>query len=358
MFYEFLFPLHTEHILFNVFRYITFRTFGCLMTALMIYLVFGRIFIARLRSWQATQFIRSDGPQSHQVKTGTPTMGGLLMIVAITVSTLLWGNLHNQSVLCVLLLLLLYAGIGLTDDLLKVRRQSNQGLSGRMKLLLQSTIAAGFALWLWKGAQIDTSLSVPFIKTFQPELAYWYVPFAVLVIVGASNAVNLTDGLDGLAAMPTVVAFATYAFLAYAVGHATIANYLQIPHIVDGGELAIFCGGVVGAGIGFLWFNTYPAEIFMGDVGSLSLGGALGFVSLFTKNELLLVIVGGIFVLEALSVITQVCSFKLTGRRIFRMAPLHHHFELKGWPEPKVIVRFWIISFILAMVALSTLKLR
>jgi phospho-N-acetylmuramoyl-pentapeptide-transferase len=285
-------------------------------------------------------------------------MGGILIIFSITFSTLLWGNLRNVSVMCVLGLLLLYAAIGLADDIIKIRNQSNKGLSGRMKLLLQGIVAAGFAYWLWSGMGIDTSLSVPFIKKFQPELGLWYIPFAVLVIVGASNAVNLTDGLDGLAAMPTIVAFATYALLAYAVGHAQIANYLQIPHIASSGELAVFCGGVIGAGIGFLWFNTYPAEVFMGDVGSLSLGGALGFVSLFTKNELLLVIVGGIFVLEALSVITQVFSFKLTGRRIFKMAPLHHHFELKGWPEPKVIVRFWIISFILAMIALSTLKLR
>lgn len=358
MFYEFLYPLHDEHILFNVFRYITFRSFGSLITSLAIYLIFGKIFIARLRSWQATQFIREDGPQSHQVKTGTPTMGGVLIIIAITISTFLWGNLHSIPVLCVLALLLLFAGIGLADDLMKIRGKTNQGLSGRMKLLLQSSIAAGFAVWLLYGHGLDTSLSVPFVKTFQPELSFWYIPFAVLVIVGASNAVNLTDGLDGLAAMPTIVAFATYAFIAYAVGHAQIAGYLQLPHIVDAGELAVLCGAVIGAGIGFLWFNTYPAEIFMGDVGSLSLGGALGFVSLFTKNELLLAIVGGIFVLEALSVITQVVSFKLTGRRIFRMAPLHHHFELKGWPEPKVIVRFWIISFILAMIALSTLKLR
>ena len=358
MFYEFLYPLASEHIIFNVFRYITFRTFGGLLTAMAIYLIFGRLFIAKLKSLQATQTVRDEGPDHHQVKTGTPTMGGILMIASIAISTLLWGNLHSVPVLCVLLLTLLYAAIGLIDDLKKVRSGSNTGLSGRMKLFLQIIIAAGFSYWLWQGADFSTSLSVPFFKAFHPDLGPWYIGFAILVIVGASNAVNLTDGLDGLAAMPSIVAFATYAFFAYIAGHVQLADYLQLPYIPSAGELSIFCGSVVGAGIGFLWFNTYPAEVFMGDVGSLSLGGALGFVALATKHELLLVIVGGIFVLEALSVITQVISFQLTGKRIFRMAPLHHHFELKGWPEPKVIVRFWILSFILAMIALSTIKLR
>ncbi len=358
MLFEWLYPLHAEHIIFNVFRYITFRTFGSLVTALAIYLFLGRYFIARLRNWQMTQYIRDEGPQSHQTKTGTPTMGGILILISITISTILWGNFSSIPTWCTLGVLLLYGAIGLWDDLTKVRGKNNQGLTGRMKLILQVLTAAGFAIWLWRGMHIDTSLSVPFIKTFRPELGAWYVLFAILVVVGASNAVNLTDGLDGLATMPSIVAFATYAFLAYAAGHSLIAEYLQIPHLAGGGELAVFCGAVVGAGIGFLWYNAYPAEVFMGDVGSLALGGALGMVSIFTKNELLLMIIGGIFVLEALSVITQVISFKLTGRRIFRMAPLHHHFELKGWAEPKVIVRFWIISFILAMVALSTLKLR
>jgi len=358
MFYEFLYPLASEHIIFNVFRYITFRTFGGLITAMAIYLIFGKLFIAKLRSLQATQFVRDDGPEHHQVKTGTPTMGGLLMIISIALSTLLWGNLHSTPVLGVLVLTVAYAGIGLADDLMKVRSKSNNGLSGRMKLLLQAIIAGGFAIWLWGGMHIDTSLTVPFFKTFRPELGPWYILFAILVIVGASNAVNLTDGLDGLAAMPCIVAFGTYAFLAYIAGNIQLADYLQLPYMAGTGELSVFCGTVVGAGIGFLWFNTYPAEVFMGDVGSLSLGGALGLLALFTKHELLLVIVGGIFVLEALSVITQVISFQLTGKRIFRMAPIHHHFELKGWAEPKVIVRFWIVSFILAMIALSTLKLR
>ncbi len=358
MFYEWLFPLHEEHIFFNVFRYITFRSFGALMTSLIIYLLCGKYFIARLQSLQFTQWIRDEGPESHQSKTGTPTMGGLLIVGAIVLSTLLWGDLHNFQVWAVLSLLVLFGLVGLIDDLKKVRSRTNQGLSGKMKLLLQGIIAAGFAVWIWQGMELDTRLVVPFFKSLQPVLDYWYVPFAVLVIVGASNAVNLTDGLDGLATMPSIVAFATYAILAYIIGHAQIAEYLQIPHQAATGELAVFCASVVGAGIGFLWYNTYPAEIFMGDVGSLALGGALGLTSLFTKNELLLVIVGGIFVLEALSVITQVISFKLTGKRIFRMAPIHHHFEIKGWKEPKVIVRFWIISFILAMIALSTLKLR
>lgn len=357
MFYE-LYLANPEKIIFNVFRYITFRSFGGLMTALTIYLFLGKYFIAKLRRFQFTQWIRTEGPESHKTKTGTPTMGGTLIIIAIVVSTLLWGNLRNLPVWSILLLLILYAAIGLADDLKKIRGKTNQGLSGKTKLLLQGTVALAFALWLWKGLSIDTSLVVPFFKGLQPLLDYWYIPFAVLVIVGASNAVNLTDGLDGLAAMPIVVSFATYTLLAYAVGHFQIAQYLQLPHQAVTGELAIFCASVVGAGIGFLWYNAYPAEVFMGDVGALSLGGALGLVSLFTKQELLLVIVGGIFVLEALSVITQVISFKSTGRRIFRMAPIHHHFEMKGWKEPKVIVRFWIISFILAMIALSTLKLR
>lgn len=358
MLLEFLYPLHSEHIIFNVFRYITFRAFGGLMTALILYLALGKVLIARLRSWQFTQYIRDEGPEHHQVKTGTPTMGGMLIIGAIAISTLLWGNLRNPNVVGILILLVTFAAIGLLDDVLKIRGRTNQGLSGRMKILLQAGAATGFALWLCGGLEIDTRLVVPFFKTIQPELSIWYVPFAVLVIVGASNAVNLTDGLDGLATMPTIVAFATYGLFAYIAGHFKIADYLQIPHLLPAGELTVFCTIVIGACIGFLWFNTYPAEIFMGDVGALSLGAALGAVSLFTKNELLLVIVGGVFVLEALSVITQVVSFKLTGKRIFRMAPLHHHFELKGWPEPKVIVRFWIISFIMAMIALSTLKLR
>jgi phospho-N-acetylmuramoyl-pentapeptide-transferase len=358
MFLEFLYPLHSDYIFFNVFRYITFRAFGGLLTSLLIYLMLGKLFIAYLRNWQLTQWIREEGPQSHQVKSGTPTMGGILIVASVVISTLLWGNLRNLSLWSVLFLLISYALIGLADDLMKIRSKSNQGLSGRMKLLLQGMVALGVAVWLLQVVEIDTRLAVPFFKSFQPELTFWYIPFAVLVIVGASNAVNLTDGLDGLAAMPSIVAFATYALLAYIAGHIQLANYLQVPYLASAGELTVFCTCIAGAGIGFLWFNTYPAEIFMGDVGSLPLGGTLGLVSLHTKNELLLVIVGGIFVMEAVSVITQVVSFKLTGKRIFRMAPIHHHFELKGWPEPKVIVRFWIISFVLAMIALSTLKLR
>jgi phospho-N-acetylmuramoyl-pentapeptide-transferase len=358
MFYRFLYPLAEKVILFNVFKYITFRTFGALATSLVVYFLFGRYQILFLQKWQVTQTIRKDGPQSHLAKAGTPTMGGLLTLLATAVSVLLWMDFANLSVWLVLGLFTAYALIGFYDDYRKIRYGSSKGLPGRFKLLLQAAFATAAAWALIRCFSPDTSLAFPFFKTIRPDLGWWYLPFSVFVIVGASNAVNLTDGLDGLATGPSIISFMTYGLLAYIAGNTKIAAYLQIPYIAGAGELAIFCGALTGALIGFLWFNTYPAEIFMGDTGSLPLGGALGYLAIATKNEFLLVIIGGIFVLETLSVMTQVVSFKLTGKRVFLMAPIHHHFELKGWDEPKVIVRFWIISFVLALVALSTLKLR
>lgn len=358
MFYKFLYPLAAQQILFNVFKYITFRTFGSLLTALFLYFLLGGRQIQFLQKWQIRQTIRKEGPGSHFEKAGTPTMGGVLIMICTVVSVLLWMDMSNLSVWMVLLLFVSVALIGFYDDLRKIRYGSSKGLPGRYKLLAQILVATFVSLVLIRFFIPDTRLSVPFFKAVRPDLGFWYLPFAIFVIVGASNAVNLTDGLDGLASGPSITAFMTFMVLAYLSGHSKIAQYLQIPHIPGGGELAIFCGAIVGSLIGFLWFNAYPAEIFMGDVGSLPLGAALGYVALVTKNEILLVIIGGVFVLETVSVLTQVASFRMTGKRIFRMAPIHHHFELKGWDEPKVIVRFWIISFILSLVALSTLKLR
>ncbi len=358
MFYHFLYPLADEVILFNVFKYISFRTFGALLTAMFLYFLFGKFQILFLQRWQVTQTIRKDGPQSHLAKAGTPTMGGLLTLVCVAASVLLWMDFANWGVWQILILFLGYGLIGFYDDYRKIRYGSSRGLPGRYKFLAQVVVALAISYWMIESFNPDTRLSLPFFKTIRPDLGWFYLPFAVLVIVGASNAVNLTDGLDGLATGPSITAFMTYAVLAYGAGHVKISSYLQIPYIVGSGELAIFCGAIVGALIGVRWFNTYPAEICMGDVGSLPVGGAVGYVALATKNEFLLVIIGGIFVLETVSVMTQVVSFKLTGKRIFLMAPIHHHFELKGWDEPKVIVRFWIISFILSLVALATLKLR
>lgn len=358
MLYKFLYPLSTDLILFNVFKYITFRTFGALMTAILLYFLLGGRQIRFLQKWQVKQAIREEGPKSHYEKAGTPTMGGILILFCTAVSVLLWMDLSNLSVWMILALFFSYALIGFYDDWRKIRFGSSKGLAGRYKFLLQMVMAAVVSLVLIQFFIPDTRLSLPFFKQVRPDLGIWYLPFAICVIVGTSNAVNLTDGLDGLAAGPSITCFVTFMLLAYFAGHSKIAGYLQIPYIPGSGELAIFCGAIVGALVGFLWFNAYPAEIFMGDVGSLPLGGALGYLALVTKNEFLLVIVGGIFVLETVSVMTQVASFQLTGKRIFRMAPIHHHFELKGWEEPKIIVRFWILSFLLALVALSTLKLR
>lgn len=358
MLYHLLYPLHTEFSALYVFRFITFRTIYATITALMISFILGPWLIATLQRLQVGQSIRKVGPESHFVKEGTPTMGGALILVAIIIPTLLWADLTNIYIWICLLVTAGYGAIGFIDDYLKVVRKNSDGISARQKMFWQLLIAAIAALSLYYSGLVETHLSVPFFKNVNPDLGFFYIPFAMLVMVGASNAVNLTDGLDGLAIGPMIVGAGTFLLLAYLVGNANLARYLQITGVPGAGELSILCGAMVGAGLGFLWFNTYPAQVFMGDVGSLSLGGALGTIAVITKNEFVLVIVGGIFVVEALSVIVQVVSFRYWGRRVFRMAPIHHHFELKGWPEPKIIVRFWIISIILALVALSTLKLR
>jgi len=361
MLYELLYPLR-EHVgFFNVFRYITFRTAGAVLTALVLSLLMGPWFISTLRRLSVGQNIREVGPQSHLVKAGTPTMGGVLILFALVVSTLLWADLRSPFVFVALAVTVAFGAIGFTDDFLKVRRRRNLGLSARAKFLSQALVAglAGLVLLIdserW---QFAPTLTVPFFKDVAVDLGWFYVPFVMLVLVGASNAVNLTDGLDGLAIGSTLIAAGTYAIFTYVVGHRLVAEYLQVPFLPGVGEVTIFCGALVGASVGFLWFNCHPAEVFMGDVGSLALGGAIGMVAVLAKQELVLILVGGLFVAEALSVILQVGSFKLTGKRIFRMAPLHHHFELRGWAEPKIIVRFWIIAAIFALVSLSTLKLR
>ncbi len=358
MLYHLLYPLHTEYSVLYVFRYITFRTIYATITALLISFILGPWLIETLQRMQIGQTIRKVGPESHFVKEGTPTMGGALILLAIILPTLLWADLTNLYIWVTLLVICGYGAIGFIDDYLKVVRKNSDGISARQKMSWQILIAFVAALLLYQSGSFDTHLSFPFFKNVNPDIGIFYIPFAILVMVGASNAVNLTDGLDGLAIGPMIIAAGTFLLLAYLVGNAKLANYLQITGIQGAGELAILCGAMVGAGLGFLWFNSYPAQVFMGDVGSLSLGGALGTIAVITKNEFVLVIVGGIFVIEALSVIVQVVSFRYWGRRVFRMAPIHHHFELKGWAEPKIIVRFWIISIVLALIALSTLKLR
>lgn len=359
MFYHLLYPLHTSISVFNVFRYITFRTIYASLTAFLICFIFGPWMIRRLSELQIGQYIRTDGPETHHKKAGTPTMGGTLIVFSIVLSTLLWCNLTNVYVWIALLVVVGYGSIGFIDDYLMLIKKRNRGLTVRVKFLMQVMLALATGILLYFIPDFNTRVTIPFLKTMSPDLGAGYVLFVVLVIVGTSNAVNLTDGLDGLAIGPVIIAAVTYMIFAYVAGHVKIADYLQISYVPGSGEVAVFCGAVAGAGMGFLWFNTYPAQVFMGDVGSLSLGAALGAVSVITKQEILLVIVGGIFVVEALSVIFQVGYFKVThGKRIFRMAPLHHHFELKGWPEPKVIVRFWIIAIALALISMSTLKLR
>ena len=358
MLYHLLYPLHTEYSVLYVFRYITFRTIYATITALLIAFIVGPWLIAALQRMQIGQTIRKDGPEAHFVKEGTPTMGGSLILLAIVLPTLLWADLNNRFIWITLLVTTGYGVVGFVDDYLKVVRKNSAGVSARHKLFWQVLLATIAALLLYFGGDFSTHLSLPFFKDIKPDLGWLYIPFAVLVMVGSSNAVNLTDGLDGLAIGPMIIAAATFLLLAYLSGNAKLSSYLQITGVSGAGELSVLCGAMVGAGLGFLWFNTYPAQVFMGDVGSLALGGALGTVAVITKNEFVLVIVGGLFVMEALSVMVQVISFRYWGRRVFRMAPLHHHFELKGWPEPKIIVRFWIISIILALIALSTLKLR
>ncbi len=358
MLYHIFFPLATNIKLFNIFKYLTFRTIYSMITALLVCFVLGPWFIRRLEAMQARQVIRTDGPESHLQKQGTPTMGGVIILAAIVFPTLLWADLTNQYIWLALFITVGYGLIGFVDDYKKVVEKNTKGLSARQKMFWQVVLAGAVATVLFLKPGFSEELYFPLFKNFHPDLWIWFIPFATLVIVGASNAVNLTDGLDGLAIGPVAINAATYMLFSYIAGHATLAAYLQSPRVVGAGELAVLCGAMVGAGLGFLWFNSYPAEVFMGDVGSLSLGGTLGTIAVLTKQEILLVIVGGIFVVEALSVIFQVGSYKYRGKRIFRMAPIHHHFELKGVAEPKIIVRFWIISIILALVAISTLKMR
>lgn len=351
----------SQHIsAFNVFKYLTLRAILGVMTSLFISLLAGPWVIRRLQSMQIGQAIRDDGPQSHLVKAGTPTMGGALILLSIFTSTLLWSDLGNRYVWVVLVVTLAFGTVGWVDDYRKVVEKHSQGLPARWKYFWQSLAGLGAAVFLYTSAAspAETQLIVPFFKQVAWDMGLFYVLLTYLVIVGASNAVNLTDGLDGLAIMPTVLVGGALGVIAYLAGNFEFANYLHIPFIRGAGELVIFCTALGGAGLGFLWFNTYPAQIFMGDVGALALGAALGVIAVIVRHEIVLFIMGGIFVLETVSVILQVASFKLTGKRIFRMAPIHHHFELKGWPEPRVIVRFWIITVMLVLFGLATLKLR
>ncbi|HEX6103503.1 MAG TPA: phospho-N-acetylmuramoyl-pentapeptide-transferase [Alphaproteobacteria bacterium] len=362
MLYHLLFPL-AEHIsAFNVFRYITFRTGGAVMTALLVSFWLGPSLIRWLKKKQREgQPIRLDGPESHLLtKKGTPTMGGVLILLALAISTLLWADLGNRYVWIVLWVTIGYGAIGFGDDFLKLTKRNSKGLPGRMKLALQVGIGliAAMSIMVVAPEELATELAVPFLKDVLIHLGILFVPFAALVMVGASNAVNLTDGLDGLAIGPVMIAAGCFALISYLVGNTVFAGYLQIHYVPGAGELAVFCGALVGASLGFLWFNAPPAMVFMGDTGSLSVGGALGTISVIVKHELVLAIIGGLFVLETASVIMQVASFKLTGKRVFKMAPLHHHFEKKGWAEPTIVIRFWIIASILALAGLSTLKLR
>lgn len=357
MLYHLLYPLHTYHTIFNVFQYITFRTIYAVVTALFLSFIVGPYLIKKMSAMQIGQVIRKNGPPQHLNKEGTPTMGGVIILLAVIAPTLLWANLKNPYIWLLIAVTLGLGAIGFVDDFKKVVQKNSNGLLPRYKLLWQVIIALGVGLFLYFMG-FSTSITVPFFKNAVLPLGWLYIPFVILVIVGASNAVNLTDGLDGLAIGPITIVAATYMLFAYLTGHVKIANYLQILYVPKVGELTIFAGALVGASLGFLWFNSYPAQIFMGDVGSLALGGAVGTLAVLTKQEILLVLAGGVFVVEALSVIFQVSSFKLRGKRMFRMAPLHHHFELNGWPEPKIIVRFWIISIILSLIAISTLKLR
>lgn len=361
MFFRLLYELRDTVSAFNVFQYITFRAAMATLTALIVSLLLGPRMISSLRHLQIGQEIREEGPSSHQIKKGTPTMGGLLIIMAVVVPTVLWADPESSFVWIVVTSMLLFGAIGLADDYLKVSRKRNLGLRAWTKITLQIIVALALGLFLMRLAeqgQFSTTLSFPFFKTFNPDLGWFYPVFVLLVLVGAANAVNLTDGLDGLAIGSLLIVWVAFTVLTYAAGHALVADYLAIPNVKGVGEITVFCGSVVGACLGFLWFNSHPAEVFMGDVGSMGLGGALGTTAVLIKQELLLIVAGGLFVLEALSVILQVGSFKMRGRRIFRMAPLHHHFELGGWSETKVVIRFWIIALIFALLALATLKLR
>jgi len=362
MLYELLAPLADQFTLFNLFRYITFRSGGAVVTALVISFICGPWIINWLKVKQrGGQPIRLDGPAGHLLtKAGTPTMGGFLILLAVTGSTLLWADLRNGYVWVTLLVTAGFGAVGFFDDYRKLTKRSSKGIPGRLRLLIEFAIAlaGAVAVILLMHRPLGTSLTVPFFKTVLPDLGWFFAVFAALVVTGSANAVNLTDGLDGLAIVPAMIAAGCFMLISYLVGNLVFANYLQIQHVTGAGELAVFCAAMVGAALGFLWFNAPPAMVFMGDTGSLSIGAAVGIVSVVTKNELVLAIIGGLFVLETVSVIVQVASFRLTGKRVFRMAPLHHHFEQKGWKEPTIVIRFWIIASILAIAGLTTLKLR
>ncbi len=362
MFFNLLYPLADFFEPFNLFRYLTFRTGGAVLTSLIISFLIGPSLIAWLKRKQGQgQPIRDDGPESHILtKKGTPTMGGFLILTAMSISTLLWADVTSTYVWAVLLVTVGYGAIGFADDFLKVSKRNTKGVPGRLKLVAEIAIGLIAVVWVMAMTRepLSTSLAVPFFKTAIFDIGIMFAPLAVFVVVGAGNAVNLTDGLDGLAIVPVMIAAACFALISYLVGNIVFANYLQVLHVPGSGEIAVVCGALCGSSLGFLWFNAPPARVFMGDTGSLSMGGALGMIAVITKHEIVLAIIGGLFVLETVSVIVQVASFKLTGKRVFRMAPLHHHFEKKGWAEPTIVIRFWIIASILALVGLSTLKLR
>jgi len=358
MLFEILFGLHNTISVFNVFRYITFRTFLSIMTALLISFLLTPYVIRKFNDWRIKSGKREDVPERHLSKKDTPTMGGFVILVSTIVPTLLWADLTNKFIWLVILALILFGGIGFIDDLTKLTNKNGKGIRGSTKFLLQVISALAISLYIYFKTDFITALSLPFFKTITPDLGTFYILLSVFIIVGASNSVNLTDGLDGLAIGPVLTVCGTFMLFSYIAGHVKFANYLQIFYVRGAGELTILCGAMIGAGIGFLWYNAYPAELFMGDTGSLSLGAALGLIGILIKQEILLLITGGIFVLETLSVIIQVISYKWKRKRVFMMAPIHHHFELKGWSEEKIVVRFWIISVILALIAFSTLKLR
>jgi len=361
MLYNLLYPLADEYGVFNLFKYLTFRSGGAIITALIIGFAFGHPIIKFLKKKQKEgQPIRDDGPKSHLAKQGTPTMGGVIILFSVITSTILWADITNGFVWVILFVTFGYGAIGFLDDYKKLTKKSSDGLSGRLKILFQTIIAVIAAIWIQylSPDAINSHLAPPFFKNLFIDLGYFYIPFVWVVLVGSSNAVNLTDGLDGLAIVPIMISAACFGLIAYLVGNSVFAEYLHLYNIEGTGELAVFCAALIGAGLGFLWFNAPPAMIFMGDTGSLALGGAIGAISVIVKHELVLVIIGGLFVLEASSVIIQVASFKLTGKRIFKMAPIHHHFEEHGWSEAKIVIRFWIIAIILGLLGLATLKLR
>ncbi len=360
MLYSLLYSLHDWFSPFNVFRYITFRTALAVLTAMLITFIIGPEVIKRLRRFSVTQQVRDDGPQTHLGKTGTPTMGGVLIIISILVTVLLWGDLTNKYILVMIFSLVGFGAIGFIDDYLKVVKRDSKGLCGCYKFGAQALLALAIGMFIYMNPKdpYNDVLSIPFFKKWLFDLGWFYVPFSIFVIVGSSNAVNLTDGIDGLAVGLVGISVLATGILVYISGNFKFSQYLQVLYVPGTGELTVFCGAILGASLGFLWYNSYPADVFMGDVGSLSLGGVLGTLAVITKQEIVLAVVGGIFVIETLSVVFQVASFKLTGKRMFRMAPIHHHFELKGWPEPKVIVRFWIVGIMLALLSLATLKLR